>query len=191
MSYTKDQAQQQINDWERKYYPNHYDRDLDNIYETKLLNPDTFDGNWNFLKGKIKEHWGRLTDDDIRQIDERKDRLLEAIQKRYGYTKDHAEQQIDDFEKKYSLGEYHKDLDHQYRENQLNSNDLHGNWDISKKKIKENWEKLTDDDIGQISGKKDKLLKLFKHATVIVSSKLKKKSTTGKENIIMSITRRF
>ena len=66
--------------------------------------------------------------------------FFEAIQKRYGYTKDHAEQQIDDF-KKNIFGEYHKDLDHQYRENQLNSNDLHGNWD-TKKKIKEHWKSL-------------------------------------------------
>jgi len=44
-------------------------------------------GNWNQLKGKVREKWGLLTNDDIEQIAGLKDRLVGKIQEKYGKSK--------------------------------------------------------------------------------------------------------
>ncbi|MDX2154644.1 MAG: CsbD family protein [Bryobacteraceae bacterium] len=59
------------------------------------MNWDWIEGNWKQLKGSIKEKWGQLTDDEIDQMGGKKDKLVGAIQKRYGYTRDQAEREID------------------------------------------------------------------------------------------------
>ena len=61
------------------------------------MNRDVLMGSWRQLKGQIKERWGKLTDDDMVQINGHWDRLLGAIQKRYGYAREDAEGQIDSF----------------------------------------------------------------------------------------------
>ena len=48
----------------------------------------------------MREHWGRLTDDDLDVIGGRRDMLSGRLQERYGVAKDEAEQQIDDRLKK-------------------------------------------------------------------------------------------
>ncbi|ANO52709.1 CsbD family protein [Woeseia oceani] len=61
------------------------------------MNEDTIKGNWNELKGKVKEQWGRLTDDEIEQIDGKSDQLVGAIQKHYGRSVDEAKREIDEW----------------------------------------------------------------------------------------------
>ena len=51
------------------------------------------------VKGKVKEQWGKLTDDELDRIEGRRDQLAGAIQKRYGIAKDEAERQMKEFEK--------------------------------------------------------------------------------------------
>lgn len=63
------------------------------------MNKDTLKGDWSLLKGKIKEHWGDLTDDDLSQIDGKKDQLLGKLQKRYGIEKEKAEVELAAWEK--------------------------------------------------------------------------------------------
>ena len=58
------------------------------------MNKDQLEGKWKQLKGSLKEQWGKLTDDDIAQIDGKKDRLIGKLQERYGYTKEQAENAI-------------------------------------------------------------------------------------------------
>jgi uncharacterized protein YjbJ (UPF0337 family) len=64
------------------------------------MNKDTIQGDWNVVKGKVKEKWGKLTDDDLTAISGKKDQLLGAIQKKYGIAKDAAEKELSDWEKK-------------------------------------------------------------------------------------------
>lgn len=52
-------------------------------------------GNWNQLKGEVKSEWGKLTDDDLIQIDGEVDKLIGKIQERYQMTRDEAQRQID------------------------------------------------------------------------------------------------
>lgn len=66
------------------------------------MNKDIFKGNWNELKGKIKEKWGRLTEDDLTAINGRREQLLGRLQKTYGYAKDRAEKELAEWEKSYS-----------------------------------------------------------------------------------------
>lgn len=65
------------------------------------MNWDTIKGDWKQVKGKVKEQWGKLTDDELERIEGRRDQLAGAIQKRYGVAKDEAERQVKEFEKAY------------------------------------------------------------------------------------------
>jgi uncharacterized protein YjbJ (UPF0337 family) len=61
------------------------------------MNWDTIKGNWKQVVGKIKEKWGKLTDDDLTLAEGKKDQLVGAIQNRYGYEKEQAEREVDEF----------------------------------------------------------------------------------------------
>ena len=62
------------------------------------MNKDTVEGNWKQFKGKVKEQWGKLTDDDFDVIAGKRDQLLGRIQQRHGLAKDEAEKQVKDWE---------------------------------------------------------------------------------------------
>jgi uncharacterized protein YjbJ (UPF0337 family) len=62
------------------------------------MNQDRIQGRWKQLKGKVKEQWGRLTDDDLDVIAGRRDQLLGRIQQRHGLAKDEADRQVRAFE---------------------------------------------------------------------------------------------
>lgn len=61
------------------------------------MNWDQIEGQWKQLKGKAKEQWGKLTDDELAQIGGKKDQLVGAIQQRYGVAREEAERQVQDF----------------------------------------------------------------------------------------------
>ena len=59
------------------------------------MNEDTLKGQWMQLKGKIREQWGKLTDDDVDQIQGRSEQLIGKLQNRYGIARDEAQRQFD------------------------------------------------------------------------------------------------
>jgi len=59
------------------------------------MNWDKIAGQWKQYKGKAKEKWGKLTDDEIDVIQGRRDQLVGKIQERYGIAKDQAEKDVD------------------------------------------------------------------------------------------------
>jgi uncharacterized protein YjbJ (UPF0337 family) len=61
------------------------------------MNSDQIQGNWKQMSGKIKEQWGKLTDDDLTTIAGKRDQLVGRIQERYGIKKEEAEKQLDEF----------------------------------------------------------------------------------------------
>ena len=63
------------------------------------MNHDRIEGSWKQVKGKVKEQWGKLTDDDLDVIAGRRDQLLGRIQERHGLARDEAERQVKSFEK--------------------------------------------------------------------------------------------
>jgi uncharacterized protein YjbJ (UPF0337 family) len=68
------------------------------------MNQDQIEGNWMQFKGKVKEQWGKLTDDDLDIIAGKRDQLLGRIQARHGLEKDEAEKQLDDFQQRNPTG---------------------------------------------------------------------------------------
>ncbi len=64
------------------------------------MNKDEASGNWKQFKGKVKEQWGKLTDDDMTVIEGKRDQLVGKIQERYGYAKDEAEKEVSTWEGK-------------------------------------------------------------------------------------------
>ena len=58
------------------------------------MNQDRVEGNWLQFKGKVKEQWGKLTDDDLDVIAGKRDQLLGKIQERHGVTLEAAEKQV-------------------------------------------------------------------------------------------------
>lgn len=62
------------------------------------MNSDIIQGKWKQIKGQAKQKWGELTDDELDQIDGKRDELVGKIQKHYGIAKDEAEEQVNQFE---------------------------------------------------------------------------------------------
>jgi uncharacterized protein YjbJ (UPF0337 family) len=70
--------------------------------EHKQMNSDTFQGQWKQLRGTIKTAFGKLTDDDLLQVDGNADKLQGILQTRYGYTKEQAQTEWHNFTQKYT-----------------------------------------------------------------------------------------
>lgn len=62
------------------------------------MNEDRMAGNWKQFKGKMREQWGKLTDDDVDVIAGKRDQFLGKIQERQGIAKDEAEKQLNDWQ---------------------------------------------------------------------------------------------
>jgi uncharacterized protein YjbJ (UPF0337 family) len=67
--------------------------------EEREMNWDQIEGNWRQMTGTVKEKWGKLTDDDLTVIAGKRDQLAGLLQKKYGYAKEQAERELDDFMK--------------------------------------------------------------------------------------------
>src|SRR6059058_2126357 len=59
--------------------------------ELQRMNWDRIEGNWKQAKGKVKEQWGKLTDDQLDKVAGKRDQLVGKIQECYGIAKDDAE----------------------------------------------------------------------------------------------------
>ena len=65
------------------------------------MNWDQIAGNWKQAKGKMREQWGKLTDDDLVVIGGKRDQLVGRIQERYGIAREKAEDQVKEWERLY------------------------------------------------------------------------------------------
>ena len=61
------------------------------------MNRDILKGQWTQLKGKIREKWGQLTDDEIDQIEGDSEKLTGLVQERYGRSREDAEREINEW----------------------------------------------------------------------------------------------
>jgi uncharacterized protein YjbJ (UPF0337 family) len=68
-----------------------------------VMNWDQISGDWKQFKGKVKEKWGKLTDDELTTIAGKRDQLAGLLQERYGYAKDQAEKELNEFSNKLKL----------------------------------------------------------------------------------------
>lgn len=63
------------------------------------MNWDQIEGKWKELTGGVKEHWGKLTDDELTEIGGKRDKLAGILQTKYGLAKEAVEDQITKFER--------------------------------------------------------------------------------------------
>jgi uncharacterized protein YjbJ (UPF0337 family) len=61
------------------------------------MNWDQIEGNWKQFKGNAKQKWAKLTDSDWNAISGRRDELVGRIQERYGYAREQAEREADEW----------------------------------------------------------------------------------------------
>ena len=61
------------------------------------MNSNQFEGQWKQLKGKVKQQWGKLTDDDINVINGKRDVLIGKLQERYGYVQQEAQRKAEEW----------------------------------------------------------------------------------------------
>ncbi len=61
------------------------------------MNWDSIQGNWKQLKGKAHQKWGKITNDDLDVIAGKREELEGKLQKAYGYSKEQAKKEVDEF----------------------------------------------------------------------------------------------
>jgi uncharacterized protein YjbJ (UPF0337 family) len=62
-----------------------------------IMNWDRIEGNWKQFKGKAKQKWGQLTDDDLDRLAGKRDELIGKIQERKGIARDKAEKEVNEW----------------------------------------------------------------------------------------------
>ncbi|WP_199611163.1 CsbD family protein [Flocculibacter collagenilyticus] len=63
------------------------------------MNKDIAEGKWKQMKGSVKQKWGKLTDDDVQQINGRCDKFCGKMQERYGMQREEAEREFNQLNK--------------------------------------------------------------------------------------------
>ncbi len=67
------------------------------------MNEDILKGKWKQLKGEVKSQWGKLTDDDLDRAEGDAEKLIGRVQERYGYQRDEAKREVDDFVRRHNM----------------------------------------------------------------------------------------
>jgi uncharacterized protein YjbJ (UPF0337 family) len=63
------------------------------------MNKDILAGKWKEMKGRVKEQWGKITDDELDRAEGKAEQMIGLLQQRYGYSKERAEEEYDRFMK--------------------------------------------------------------------------------------------
>jgi uncharacterized protein YjbJ (UPF0337 family) len=70
--------------------PTHVQR----IQEDQTMNKDVLEGKWKQMRGQVKIWWGKLSDDDLDRAAGKSDQIIGLLQEKYGYTREHAEEEF-------------------------------------------------------------------------------------------------
>jgi uncharacterized protein YjbJ (UPF0337 family) len=63
----------------------------------EAMNEDVFKGQWTQFKGRVREQWGKLTNDDVDRIEGKSEQLVGRLQERYGWAREQAEREVDNW----------------------------------------------------------------------------------------------
>ena len=66
-------------------------------HESKVMNWNQIEGRWDQLAGQVKSKWGKLTDDDLKNIAGKRQQLVGKLQERYGIIKEDIEKQVNEW----------------------------------------------------------------------------------------------
>jgi uncharacterized protein YjbJ (UPF0337 family) len=64
------------------------------------MTSDRVAGAWHQIRGRLKEQWGKLTEDDLKALEGHAERLAGKLQERYGLAREEAERQMKEFQKR-------------------------------------------------------------------------------------------
>lgn len=64
------------------------------------MNKDELHGKWLQIRGAVKTQWGKLTNDDLDQVNGNLERLVGLVQERYGYARERAAKEVEDFRRR-------------------------------------------------------------------------------------------
>jgi uncharacterized protein YjbJ (UPF0337 family) len=78
------------------------------------MNTDQMSGKWKQMKGAARQHWGKLTDDDLEVIAGKRDALVGKLQERYGMAKEEAQKKTDEWLKSYQATEQEAAVTHSH-----------------------------------------------------------------------------
>ena len=62
------------------------------------MNWDQIEGKWEQYKGSAREHWGKLTDDEVQRARGNREQLVGLIQERYGKAREEAEREVSEWQ---------------------------------------------------------------------------------------------
>jgi uncharacterized protein YjbJ (UPF0337 family) len=68
------------------------------------MNQNIFEGKWKQFRGRVKEWWGDVTDDDLDRVAGKYDSFVGLLQEKYGYTQERAKNEIDRYWKEFDTG---------------------------------------------------------------------------------------
>lgn len=74
------------------------------------VNQDILEGKWKQLRGKVRQQWGKLTDDQLDQISGRAEELSGLLQEHYGYSVARSEKEVEDFVERVKRDKEYRDL---------------------------------------------------------------------------------
>ncbi len=74
-----------------------FDSHFDQAPMEASMNSDISEGKWREMKGSVKEKWGKLTDDDLLEVEGQLDKFCGKMQKYYGMSRENAEQEFNRF----------------------------------------------------------------------------------------------
>jgi uncharacterized protein YjbJ (UPF0337 family) len=69
------------------------DGQLKTNLEVKTMNTDVLKGKWKQVSGDVKKSFGKLTDDDLMQVEGNQEKIIGKLQERYGYSREQAERE--------------------------------------------------------------------------------------------------
>ena len=107
------------------------------------MNWDHIEDNWKQFSATIKEKWGKLTEEEIAALKGKRDQLEAKIQQVYGHSKDQVKKDVD---------EWFTTL-----KGVMNWDHIEGDWKRFSGAIKEKWDKLTEEEIAELKGKREQL----------------------------------
>ena len=61
------------------------------------MNKEILKGKWLQTKGDVRNWWGRLTDEDVDQIQGDTEKFIGKLQEHYGFSREQAEKEVEDF----------------------------------------------------------------------------------------------
>ncbi len=95
--YGRDKAEKELNSYLDSVSHNTNGTHNGNGQNGASMNEDVLKGKWRQFKGNIQERWGELTNDELDQIDGEREQMIGKLQEKYGYSREKAQTEYDDF----------------------------------------------------------------------------------------------